>query len=234
MKSLLPITFLLFSFLSKAQNINNNKYEADFSFNFTLAEPRGFFNDNISGMPYGLNTSLAIGRIISVGFDYTHLFLGGKRENIIVTSPGLFGNINEPALLKIKSNANHFKLFVRLSSPSGNLIQMYADGFAGISSFTTRTDIEYAYNNEDYTNYRSELDFGTLYGGRAGLRVRVSENNNLAIYINAHAEAVYGSRVEYGVPNSIEILPDYSTTYTLDKTRTDLYSFNLGVAFILR
>jgi hypothetical protein len=233
------VTFLLlFSLLIcniNAQQKAHN-FEGDFSINFALAEPRGEFKNIVEGTPVGLNTSFAMGRTIKFGFSYTYLYLGGDRMRFSSERPGLFGNsIIERGTIRTASNANHFSLFTRLTSPTFNSVHLYLDALGGLSYFSTRTSLDFDFYEVNPQAERHYSDFGTIYGLRTGLKIRLHDDDKgAAIFLSAQVEYINGSRVTYGDPNSINIISIDEIELSEARSRSDFIVFSLGINFLLR
>ncbi|MGY6562283.1 MAG: hypothetical protein ACXITV_09255 [Luteibaculaceae bacterium] len=207
-----------------------HKNQGDFSLNFALGMPTGAFSENLSNTPIGLNTSLAVGRKIKFGVDYTYALLGGERVrrdlNIAGTGP-------TPIEVRTNSNLNHFQLFTRFSTPTHKKLNAYADILGGLSYFSTRTVVEDRFLGVELGRNRESEDVGLIWGARVGARYKIAKDNDIPIYINLHVTYINGSAVEFADPKTIQFGENDVPNFENLKSRTNILFFNLGFSMIL-
>jgi hypothetical protein len=204
---------------------------ATLSFGAQVVQPVGEFAQQYDGFPAGLagNFSAPIGRSpFEIGFGYAWNNMGSQNKDIsaLVYTDSLGSDIYEDGTMRIRSNINRYQAIARFRPFVGN-IQPYADVFAGIEAYKTKTDI--TLDNQGYSSadnsVRQHLDMTYAYGWAAGLRLQLAPS----IFVEGRFENINGGLVKYVDESSIEVNDDNSITFDTKQSATNKYTYQLGI-----
>ncbi len=197
------------------------------------AQPQGEFANNIDGIPFGLagNFTAPISNSpFEMGIAFAWNSMAAKNEDVAVVAgqDAQGNNIFEEAEMRIRSNNYRYQAIARFR-PFTRGFQIYGDLIAGVERFTTSTDIQI--NSNGYTEVIDantiERDFGWTLGWAVGTRIRLSG----ALFLDARFEKLEGGVATYVNPDSIQVDQlDNSLNYTTNESRTDKYTYQLGIA----
>jgi hypothetical protein len=235
-KSLLLITGLLLLFNS---NLTARQLQADLD--FTVGAPQGEFNDQLGRLGVGLNFSGGYqfrGSPFMLGLDIGYMNFGveSREEPLSTTIPDLRVRVEN------SYNLATGNIFVRFLARD-NVVRPYLDGLVGFNYLYTETVIkERGFGSEEPvlrdTNFE---DIALNYGFGAGLKIRVytppvSDGVNYgvnlsSVYVNISSRYLFGNEAEYLKEGSIT-RENGQVTFDVQKSRTDLLHFKIGVGFL--
>ncbi|MFN0032138.1 MAG: outer membrane beta-barrel protein [Flavobacteriales bacterium] len=202
------------------------------NFGLQIAQPLGQFGTVYDGYPAGLAGTFSgpIGRSpFEIGIGGAWNSMGSQSEDVSafagVDADG--DSIYEQGTMRIRSNMNRFQVLARFR-PFNGMIQPYGDLVMGAETFKTKTDI--TLDNNGYTeannDVRQHFAMTYSYGWAAGLRIRIADN----IFIDGRFESLTGGMVSFVDQESIQVIDESNITFDLNESRTDKYTFQLGLA----
>lgn len=198
-----------------------------------LAEPKGEFAANFDGYPFGIAgnfTSSIVNSPFEMGIGIAWNSMGANNEEVsVLVGQDIQGDdIYETGTMRIRSNNYRYQAIARFR-PFTKGFQIYGDLVAGVERFTTSTDVQV--NSSGYTEVRDantvERDYGWNVGWAVGTRIRLTG----ALFLDARFEKMEGGVASYVDPDSISINEqDNSLDYTTKESRTDKFTYQLGIA----
>jgi hypothetical protein len=202
------------------------------NFGVQVVQPLGQFGDVYDGYPAGFagTFSAPLGNSpfeVGVGLAWNNMGSQNEDVNAYVGTDEFGDSIYDQGTMRIRSNNNRFQILGRFR-PLNGFIQPYADGIFGVETYKTKTDI--TLNGNGYTeadnSQRQHLDISYSYGYAIGLRFRVAPS----IFIDARFENLIGGFSTYVDQESIEVVDENSIRFETLESRTDKFTYQLGVA----
>ncbi|HCD50813.1 MAG TPA: hypothetical protein DEQ34_00095 [Balneolaceae bacterium] len=120
-------------------------------------------------------------------------------------------------------------LFLRFEPETGR-VKPYLDGLFGFKYLFTETKIGDSNNYDTIASDTNFDDTALSYGFGAGLKIRLAQNSKQNIYLNLKSRYLFGNEATYLKPGSITI-NNGSLQFAEETSSTDLFQFELGVAF---
>ncbi len=208
-------------------------YQESFAQEFNLRLQTGFpleeFAQKNESIAFGIGGYFLIPikrekSVISVGLDIGYMNYGMKSDDY-TDNNGFDYTLN--------TSNNIFESFAMVRFKprwEKSFIYPYADGLIGGRYIYTLTTEEE--DSENIDSYMEQQGLSFAYGGAGGLLFSLSEEIKLDI------RAVYtqGSKTKYLTKNSIypdPLFPD-ETIYDVKNTRTDMFSFQVGITFFIK
>lgn len=198
------------------------------------AQPIGQFRQQYDGYPVGVagNLAIPINRSpleFTLGYAWNNMGSQTEEVSVLIGQDADGDNVYENGDMHIRTNSNRFQMMMRLR-PFNGMIQPYAEGIAGAESYRTKTSIDVV---TDYVGYSEgqnattqQFDVTYSFGWGAGLRIRLAQN----IFLDARFESLIGGPAKYVDQNSIEIVNGTDLEYEIKSSRTDKYTYQLGIA----
>ncbi len=223
-KFLLLLTVLILPLSSQAQQGEN--YTSDV--NIFIGNPQGEFQDNLDRVAVGIDLAAAFkipSSPIQLGAEFGIMTYGvdSRRESF---------NPNVPEVrVRVETDYDILTghLFLRFEPETGR-IKPYVDGLFGFKYLFTETRIE---DNNNYDTIASDTNFDDTalsYGFGAGLKFLVYAGSKQNVYVNLKTRYLFGNEASYLQPGSI-IVNNGQLTFDESTSKTDLFQFELGVAF---
>jgi opacity protein-like surface antigen len=233
MKKVLQIIFI-----ASALVLANDSLQAQLrrgpsiAFGGQVAQPVGEFAMQFDGFPAGLagNISTPLGNSpFEVGFGYGWNNMGSQNKDIsaLVFTDSTGTPIYEEGTMRIRSTINRYQAIARFR-PFVGRIQPYADAFAGLEAYKTKTDItidKSGYSSAS-NSARQHLDMTYAFGWAAGLRVRMAPN----IFIDGRFENITGGQVTFVDKSTIVVNDDNSISFQTKQSGTNKYTYQVGIA----
>jgi len=195
--------------------------------NFITGFPQNEFGDNVDnvGLGGGGGFGYHLGsNPILVGGEFSFLIYGSETQRVpvIITIPNVTVDVQTSNNIFI----GHF--FVRLQSNQGGL-RPYLEGLLGLHNLFTETQIKNGTGNEVIAKSTNQEDYALSYGAGAGLMIRVHKTDNdiKEVFINLRVRYLFGGEADYLSFRR----EDGQVSIDFNNSRTDLITFQLGVAF---
>jgi len=202
-------------------------------FGVQVVEPKGKFAEEFDGYPAGFSGTFAApmgNSPFEIGVSVSWNNMGSQREDVDIyvytDENGI--DIYEPGDMSVKSNNNRYLLLGRFR-PLGGGFQPYVEGLTGVETYVTKTDVSIDDNSfEGVSNTdRQHWDMALSLGWAAGLRIRMSQS----IFLEARFENLRSGRATFVNKDSIIINSDNSLEFETRESRTDKWTYQLGLAF---
>ena len=219
-------TMLLFTFLILGVS-QTYAQSWEVNVNFITGFPQNEFGDNVDnvglggggGVGYHLDVSP-----IMVGAEFSFLIYGSETQRVpvIITIPNVTVDVQTSNNIFL----GHF--FVRLQSNQG-VVRPYLEGLIGVHNLFTETQIKNGTGNEVIAKSTNQKDSAFSYGTGAGLMIRVHKTDNdiKEVFINLRVRYLFGGEADYLSFRR----EDGQVSIDFNNSRTDLITFQLGVAF---
>ena len=201
-----------------------------------VAQPLGEFASIYDDVPVGLAGQFVspINRVMPIefGIGYSWNSMGNKSQDVsvFVGTDELGDDIYEEGTLYMNSNSNRFNVVGRFRPINGKL-QPYGDVTAGIETFRTKTTINLVTDNTGYSSGNNaetqQFDLTSYYGWAAGLRIRLSTN----LFLDMRFENLIGGTATYVDTDSVVINGESDIQFDTKTSKTDKYTYQLGLTF---
>lgn len=220
---------IVLGFISFSANAQSTGRGVTLSAGAQLAVPRGEYSDLYKGTPAGINASLSmpIYRLpIEVGGGFAWNKIGGEARDVFIGDA--MGNEQE-AELKLNGNAYTYYTHARLR-PFNGKFRPYGEVIAGMRTYSVKSKLLMVTpqgTNTDPLTEVSDRDFVWVTGWAVGLQYRLLPG----VFIEGRFEKLKGDRAQYINPESISISRSGEYGYQNHQSRTDQFTFSLGLAF---
>lgn len=201
------------------------------AFGAQIVQPVGEFAMQYDGYPAGVAGTFSgpVGRSpfeIGIGYAWNNMGSQNKDISALVYTDSLGNDIYENGTMRIRSTINRYQAIARFR-PFAGRIQPYADAFAGLEAYKTKTDI--TVDNSGYTSgsttQRQHLDMTYCFGWAAGLRIQLAP----AIFMEGRFENITGGQVKYVDESTIVVHDDNSLSFETKQSQTNKYTYQLGI-----
>jgi hypothetical protein len=220
-KGLIAVLFVLFSMSLFAQQGGVS---------FTLGFPMNEFKDNIKRTGFGGNIEALLIQSgpASMGLNIGYLNYGSetRRERFSSTIPDVTVDVNRT------NNILNFHLLFHVAPPLMT-VTPYAEGLFGGSYIFTETRIDS--RDQEVASSTNFDDFAWSYGAGGGFLIHLYSNPAAElsdIYLDLKVRYLFGTEAEYLREGSVYLENGFAR-YSVDKSKTDLLTFSLGVAVTL-
>ena len=239
MKKLLLFCFTLISIATLAQEksySDRNPRNATIGVGVQIVQPTGEYADRYNGIPIGLSGVFSH-PIKQSPFDWGVQFswnqMGALDQDITVyggtnvIGDSVFNN----GTYRVRHNNYRYQGLLRLR-PFNGFFQPYAEGLAGLESFSTKTDISLQ-NNGGFSSVEEakvqQSSTSLLYGYAFGFRFRTKKTRK--IWFDLRYENIQGGKAQYVIPETVTIQNNTDLVYTTGTTKTNRQIIQLGVTF---
>ena len=239
MKKLLVLSFVLtslFSFAQEKSYSDRNPRSANIGFGVQFVQPTGEYADHYTGNPIGLSGTFSHPIKQSPfdwGFQFSWNQMGALDQDISVyggtnvSGDTIFNN----GTYRVRHNNYRYQGLLRIR-PFNGFFQPYAEGLAGIESFSTKTDISVQNSGgfssvEDEKVQQSSVSF--LYGYALGFRFRAKNARN--VWFDLRYENIQGGKAQYVIPETVTIQNNTDLVYTTGTTKTNRQIIQFGLTF---
>jgi hypothetical protein len=231
MKNVYFLTALLF--LSTLGFAQRNQRNPSLGFGVQIVEPKGQFAEEFDGYPAGLSGTFAapMGRSpFEVGVSVAWNSMGSQKEDVevYVYTDDLGNDIYEPGDMRIRSNNNRYLLLGRFR-PFAGAIQPYVEGLTGFETFITKTNVSIDDDTfSDVANTdREHWDMALTLGWAGGLRIKLGQS----FLLEARFENLQSGTTTFVDKETIQVADDNSLIFETRESRTDKWTYQLGIAF---
>ena len=232
-------SFTLISLASFAQEksySNRNPRHANIGFGAQLVQPTGEYADRYNGNPIGLSGffSHPIKQLpFDWGFQFSWNQMGALDQDISVyagataTGDSIFNN----GTYRVRHNNYRYQGLLRIR-PFNGFLQPYAEGLAGVETFSTKTDIS-VQNSGGFSSVEEakvqQSSTSLLYGYALGLRIRA--RNSKHMWFDIRYENIQGGKAQYVIPETVTIQNNIDLVYTTGTTKTNRQIIQFGLTF---
>ena len=132
---------------------------------------------------------------------------------------------------RVRHNNYRYQGLLRIR-PFNGFFQPYAEGLAGIETFSTKTDLSVQNSGgfssvEDAKVQQSSVSF--LYGYALGFRFRTK--NAKRVWFDLRYENIQGGKAQYVIPETVTIQNNTDLVYTTGTTKTNRQIIQFGLTF---
>lgn len=201
---------------------------------FMLGFPQGEFKDNVDRLGYGLSvqgTLTTPSKLVpfTIGLNVGYMIYGDESETrrLSNTLPDVLVDVDR------RNSIVNFHFLMQVMAPVPGSIKPYMEGLIGGSYIFTETDVN---SRNDFYKVTSDTnfdDFAWSYGGGGGFMILLSGSDvpqSPSIYLDLKARYLFGSEAEYLKEGAVDVNQDDGTvTYNVSKSKTDLFSVQIGV-----
>ena len=239
MKKLLFFFFAVISMATLAQEksySNRNPRSATIGFGLQGVKPTGEYAARYNGNPIGLSGTFSH-PIKQSPFDWGVQFswnqLGALDQDISVYGgTNLLGDsVYNNGTYRVRHNNYRYQGLLRLR-PFNGFFQPYAEGLAGVETFSTKTDIS-VQNSGGFSSVEEakvqQSSTSLLYGYALGLRFRTKNARN--IWFDIRYENIQGGKAQYVIPETATIQNNTDLVYTTGTTKTNRQIIQFGLTF---
>lgn len=194
-----------------------------------IAVPRGEYAELYKGTPFGINAALSMPIFklpIEAGGGFAWNKIGGEGRDVYIADE--LGNEQE-AELKLNGNAYTYYAHARLRPFNGDF-RPYGEVIAGMRTYSVKSKLLMVTPHGTDTDPLTEVtdrDFVWVTGWAVGLQYRLVSG----VFLEARFEKLKGDRAQYINPESINISRAGAYNYENLQSRTDQFTFSLGLAF---
>jgi hypothetical protein len=239
MKKLLLFSFALMTLTNFAQEkiySNRNPRHTTVGFGAQFVQPTGEYADRYTGNPIGLSGTFSHPIKQSPfdwGFQFSWNQMGALDQDISVYGgTNVLGDtISNNGTYRVRHNNYRYQGLLRIR-PFNGFFQPYAEGLAGIESFSTKTDISVQNSGgfssvEDAKVQQSSTSF--LYGYALGFRFRTKKAKR--VWFDLRYENIQGGKAQYVIPETVTIQNNTDLVFTTGTTKTNRQIIQFGLTF---
>lgn len=207
------------------------------SLNFLTGDPKGEFDDNVENLGFGFSGMFGYhpdASAVMIGGELAFMRYGSETRNepFSTTIPDVRVDVetsNDILLLHA---------LVRMQGNQGS-IRPYLDGLVGFNYLVTQTKIKNEGVEDEVIASSTNLeDVVFSYGAGGGLMIRVKKKSENGSEGSKQTEILLDFRVRYLFGGEADYLKEGSirrdsgnVEFDITRSRTDLLTFNIGVAF---
>ncbi len=193
--------------------------------------PQNEFTEVFSSHPTGLGAgvTLPMGKsgLFRFGVDVSWTSMG--REKTLVELAGEAQEIFSGEAY-LKSDLNNYHVVMRFS-PFKGAIRPYFDGFFGMRSYETSTELTYEtlgnmVVSEEYSP--SGKEWTNSYGYAAGLMLALGRN----VFIDGRVQILRGGEIDYVDQESLSVNVNGDINYNLEVTQADMIVPQVGLSIV--
>jgi len=239
MKKLLLFSFAISTLASFAQEksySDRNPRSATIGFAIQGVQPVGEYADHYNGNPAGLS-GIFSHPIKQSPFDWGVQFswnqMGALDQDISVyAGTNVLGDsVYNDGTYRVRHNNYRYQGLLRFRPFNGSF-QPYAEGLAGVETFSTKTDIS-VQNSGGFSSVEEakvqQSSTSLLYGYALGLRFRTKNARN--IWFDIRYENIQGGKAQYVIPETATIQNNTDLVYTTGTTKTNRQIIQFGLTF---
>jgi hypothetical protein len=231
MKRSIVLLLILISLGAAAQQGNQvilepvNRRSFTLSGGFQLAFPRGEFNDNYEGTPFGIFAALSLpiaNLPLEVGGGFVWNSMGNVGQAVDVIN-NLVPGRNSGDLF-VKGNSYTYQLHGRVRPLDGRF-RPYGELYTGLRSFRTTSELKLD-NVFQASGDLVESDLTFIAGWAIGLKFQLIRG----IFLELRYDNQVGSDASYIDPSSVVINDDGSFSFENLESKTNQRAISAGVA----
>ncbi|MFP4527972.1 MAG: hypothetical protein ACLFQX_05435 [Candidatus Kapaibacterium sp.] len=203
---------------------------------FQLNFPRGDYKRQNNHVAFGIGGCLAFpikGIPLYAGLDMNYNIFEFTRTYEPWNTDGFYGYYDTETFYQIAS----IHMLARLQPEYGPILP-YLDFLVGGNFLWTRSSIDledYYDDDSDLSSNYVTFDASWSFGIGIGAMIKISnygddENSDNGLYLNGGVRAMFGTSAEYATTENKQILDD-EVVYELQRSRTDMYTFRMGILF---
>ena len=239
MKKLLVFSFALISLSNFAQEksySDRNPRHATIGVGGQIVQPTGEYADRYNGVPIGLS-GIFSHPIKQSPFDWGVQFswnqLGALDQDISVYAGtnALGDSVYNDGTYRVRHNNYRYQGLLRFR-PFNGFFQPYAEGLAGVETFSTKTDIS-VQNSGGFSSVEEakvqQSSTSLLYGYALGLRFRTK--NARKIWFDIRYENIQGGKAQYVIPETVTVQNNTNLVFTTGTTKTNRQIIQFGLTF---
>jgi opacity protein-like surface antigen len=195
---------------------------------FQTAIPVGNFANDYDDTPVGLAAMLTAptwrNSPVHLGFGFAWNTMGSEKQDIYVADGDAFSN----ASLKVATNKYSYNALARFSPFKGRM-QPYIEGIAGMSNYSTKSEISGTYNNgiEYESKDRFQNEVALNYGWGAGLQIRMAPH----VFLEGRVERLQSTGTSFINQKELEIDDYGNLDYELIQTKPKWMTIQVGLTF---
>jgi len=220
-KYLTVIMILFFASSAMAQAVGGS---------FMLGYPQGDFRKNVDQLGFGFQIQGMLWaptheKPFSIGLDGGYLIYGHTSERREWTGfPGVYLNLTRT------NSMAHLHLVLQVS-PFFGTVRPYIEGLFGGSYIFTTSEVKNENGNQQIASSTNYDDFTWNYGGGGGILFKLTDNLDhiSSIYLDIKARYLFGTEASYLTEQSIFVNSLGQTIYQAKKSKTDFFTFHIGV-----
>lgn len=220
---------LVFCLVSLAMNAQMRMRTPTLSAGAQLAVPRGEFAHFYKGTPVGMNASISsplLSLPIEAGGGFAWNKIGGEAREVAFINAD--GELQEGEL-KLNGNAYTYYVHARLR-PFNGRFRPYGEVIAGMRNYSVKSKLHLItpYGTDvEPIKVVSDRDFTWVTGWAAGIQYRLLPG----VFVEGRFEKLKGDRAQHINPSSINISQNGDYSYENQQSRTDQFTFSIGLAF---
>jgi hypothetical protein len=239
MKKLLVFSFALISLSNFAQEksySDRNPRHTTIGVAAQIVQPTGEYAERYNGVPIGLSGTFS-NPIKQSPFDWGLQFswnqLGALDQDISVYGgTNVLGDtIFNDGTYRVRHNNYRYQGLLRFR-PFNGFFQPYAEGLAGVETFSTKTDIS-VQNSGGFSSVEEakvqQSSTSLLYGYALGLRFRTKNARN--VWFDIRYENIQGGKAQYVSPETVTVQNNTDLIYTTGTTKTNRQIIQFGLTF---
>jgi len=239
MKNFFLLLFAFMTLMNFAQEksySNRNPRHATIGVAVQIVQPTGEYAERYNGVPIGLSGTFSH-PIKQSPFDWGLQFswnqLGALDQDISVYGgTNILGDsVFNDGTYRVRHNNYRYQGLLRFR-PFNGFFQPYAEGLAGVETFSTKTDIS-VQNSGGFSSVEEEKvqqsSTSLLYGYALGLRFRTKNARN--VWFDIRYENIQGGKAQYVIPETVTVQNNTDLIYTTGTTKTNRKIIQFGLTF---
>jgi hypothetical protein len=239
MKKLLVFSFAIITLTNFAQeksHSDRNPRYANIGVGMQIVQPTGEYADRYNGVPIGLSGTFSHPIKQSPfdwGFQFSWNQMGALDQDITVYGgTNVIGDsVFNEGTYRVRHNNYRYQGLLRLRPLNGSF-QPYAEGLAGVETFSTKTDIS-VQNSGGFSSVEEakvqQSSTSLLYGYAIGLRFRAKNSKHL--WFDIRYENIQGGKAQYVIPETVTVQNSTNLNYTTGTTKTNRQIVQFGLTF---